>query len=52
MKSRAWPWPLALALLTGVGLFSALCGDGVCDALSWTALGLVLTLSVRHTRRR
>ncbi len=52
MKRRAWPWPLALALLTAFGLVSALTGDGAWDALSWVALALVLALSARHALRR
>lgn len=51
MKARAWPWPVALALLTTIGLFSALLGNGAWDALSWAALALVLLVSVRHTLR-
>lgn len=32
--------PLAIALLSIVGLVSALTGDGFRDALSWAALGV------------
>jgi hypothetical protein len=32
--------PLILALLSSVGLASALLGDGVWDALSWLTLGV------------
>jgi hypothetical protein len=35
-----WAWPLALALLTALGLISALLGDGVWDVVSAVALGL------------
>ena len=34
--------PLLLAILTGVGLLSALTGDGWRDALSWLTLGVPL----------
>ncbi|WP_225784037.1 hypothetical protein [Xenophilus sp. Marseille-Q4582] len=38
---RLWGWPLALGLLTAVGLVSALFSDGgVGDWLAWLALGL------------
>jgi hypothetical protein len=35
-----WGWPVVLALLTAVGLLSALLGDGAWDAASWVALGI------------
>jgi hypothetical protein len=35
-----WGWPVVLALLTAIGLLSALLGDGVWDAASWIALGI------------
>ena len=35
-----WGWPVALALLTALGLLSALLGDGAWDAASWIALGI------------
>ena len=35
-----WGWPVALALLTAIGLLSALLGDGLWDAASWIALGI------------
>ena len=34
--------PLLLAILTGIGLLSALTGDGWRDALSWLTLGVPL----------
>lgn len=33
-------WPLLIAVLSIIGLVSALVGDGVWDALSWASLGL------------
>jgi hypothetical protein len=32
--------PLSLAVVTLIGLLSALVGDGLCDALSWICLGI------------
>lgn len=37
---RLWGWPLALALLTAVGLVAGLLGDGLWDELSDLALGI------------
>ncbi|MBS0222740.1 MAG: hypothetical protein JSR91_18585 [Proteobacteria bacterium] len=40
---RIWTWPLVLALLTMIGLLSALLGEGgVWWALSWLALAAPL----------
>ncbi|SDI11295.1 hypothetical protein SAMN05216189_1002145 [Pseudomonas delhiensis] len=47
MKRNLWRvfrWPLALAVLSLVGLVSALVGDGPWDALSWVALGIPLVV--------
>ena len=47
MKRNVWRvfrWPLALAVLSLVGLVSALVGDGPWDALSWFALGIPLVV--------
>lgn len=35
-----WGWPIAMALLSALGLLSALIGDGLWDWASWLALGL------------
>ena len=47
-----WTAPIALGVLTVVGLVSALLGDGVWDALSALALGTVVAVggwySLRH----
>lgn len=37
---RIWGMPIALSVLSAVGLFSALLGDGIWDAVSWVALSL------------
>lgn len=39
-------WPLAVAILSLVGLLSALIGDGWNDLVSWLALGLTLGLMI------
>ncbi|GBL57054.1 hypothetical protein NOX82_27885 [Pseudomonas citronellolis] len=57
MKRNLWMvfrWPLALAVLSLVGLISALVGDGPWDALSWFALGvpLVVILAALARARR
>lgn len=35
-----WRWPIALALLSAVGLVGALVGDGAWDWLGWIGLGV------------
>ncbi|MFV0455838.1 MAG: hypothetical protein ACK5NQ_12765 [Pseudomonas sp.] len=37
-------WPLLLALLSSLGLISALLEDGVYDLVSWLSLGIPLLL--------
>jgi hypothetical protein len=36
---ETFAWPLAVALLSALGLIAALTGDGWRDALSWVGLG-------------
>ena len=48
---RIFRWPLAVALVTLVGLLSALIGDGPYDALSWLLLGGLLALMAVLWRR-
>ena len=38
MNPAGWRWPIALGLLTAIGLLSALLGDAIWDTLSWFAL--------------
>ncbi len=35
-----WGWPIALAVLSAVGLVGALVGDGLWDWLGWIGLGV------------
>jgi hypothetical protein len=47
MKRGAWMifrWPLLIAVLSGLGLVSALLGDGFYDLLSWLGLAIPLLL--------
>ncbi len=44
-------WPAMLAVVTGVGLASALLGNGFADVLSWLLLGsLLVVVSIAWTR--
>jgi hypothetical protein len=45
-------WPVLVALLSVVGLLSALLGDGVWDVLSWCLLACPVLLSLLGWRRR
>lgn len=38
--------PLVLAIMTGVGLITALVGDGAWDAVSWVGLGVPAAVSL------
>lgn len=50
---QIWGVPIVLAILTTVGLISALLGDGIWDALSAVTLGIpVLVGTVFMFRRR
>ncbi|MCC8938755.1 hypothetical protein CI1B_24310 [Bradyrhizobium ivorense] len=44
--------PLVIAILSTVGLISALVGDGWWDAISWAALGLPVLLYLLFIWRR
>lgn len=44
--------PTALGLLSAVGLFAALLGDGPWDALAWLGLGLPAVLGCWPLLRR
>ena len=43
--------PLMIAVLSAVGLTSALLGDGMWDVLSWLALAVPVALAAMHWRR-
>ncbi|MBP1295742.1 MULTISPECIES: hypothetical protein [Bradyrhizobium] len=44
--------PLVIAIVSTVGLISALVGDGWWDAVSWVGLGLPVLLYLVFTWRR
>ena len=35
-----WGWPIVLGVLTGLGLFFGLWGDGMWDWAAWIGLGI------------
>ena len=48
MKSNFWKiWgiPIILAIISMIGLITALVGDGVWDAVSWLGLGVPLAIA-------
>jgi hypothetical protein len=49
--ARVLSVPLAAAVLSAVGLVSALLGDGLWDVLSWFALALPVAAAVRYLLR-
>ena len=50
--SSTYRWPITLAAVIGIGLLSALLGDGVWDAFSWILLLTPLTTLMYCLRRR
>ena len=42
-----WRWPIALGVLSLIGLLSALFGDGAWDLASWLILGLLVLICLR-----
>ena len=51
-RSRIWPMPIALGVVTLAGLVAGLVGDGVWDALAWTGLGLPMLACVWYGFKR
>ena len=50
---RMWGWPIALGLLTTIGLISALFSDGgFGDVLAWFALGVPVVVCAWYGWRR
>lgn len=47
-----WGWPIALGLLTVVGLLAALLGDGLWDGVSAVALGVPVAVGAWYGWRR
>ncbi len=51
-RSQVWGVPVLLAILTTVGLVSALLGDGVWDLVSAVALGAPVAVGAWYSLRR
>ncbi|GGC62836.1 hypothetical protein [Undibacterium terreum] len=49
---RLWGWPIALGILTVIGLISALLGDGAWDYLSALTLGVPVAVGGWYSLRR
>ncbi|MEG0243596.1 MAG: DUF4175 domain-containing protein [Pseudomonas sp.] len=49
---RIFAWPVLIAVLSALGLFAALLGDGGWDGLSWVGLGVPAWLAMRGLWRR
>lgn len=49
--SQIWGMPALLGVISVIGLFSALLGDGVWDAVSWVTLSLPIVAILWHTIR-
>ena len=47
-RDNPWPWPIALAIITLVGLIAALVEDGVWDMVSWLALAAPIAVCLRY----
>lgn len=51
ITGRTWRAPAILALLSLVGLLSALFADGIGDVVSWIALATPVAVSLRYMTR-
>lgn len=49
---QIWGVPIVLAILTTIGLISALLGDGIWDALSAVTLGIPCLVGAWYCLRR
>ncbi|MXI49226.1 hypothetical protein GRW89_22205 [Pseudomonas moraviensis] len=49
---KVFSTPIVIALLSAAGLFAALLGDGIWDALSWVGLGVPAVLAIKGLIRR
>jgi hypothetical protein len=49
---KVFTTPTVIALFSAGGLFSALLGDGIWDALSWFGLGIPAFLALRGLLQR
>jgi hypothetical protein len=46
LEASIWGWPIALGIVTAIGLVGGLWGDGPWDALAWVGLGLPTAAAV------
>ena len=54
MKSifwKVWGIPIIIGIFSGIGLISALTGDGIWDAVSWLALGFPVVVGFWFLRK-
>ncbi|MEB0048056.1 MULTISPECIES: hypothetical protein [unclassified Pseudomonas] len=49
---KVFTLPTVIALFSAAGLFSALLGDGMWDALSWLGLGIPAAVALRGLLQR
>lgn len=49
---RTWTWPIALAIVSTIGLLAGLVSDALGDVIAWIGLGLPLAVIVRHLAAR
>ena len=49
---KVFSTPIVIALLSAAGLFAALLGDGIWDALSWVGLGVPAVLAMKGVLQR
>lgn len=50
-SSQIWGRPIAIGLVSAVGLISALLGDDIWDALSWFALAVPIVVPLWYIVR-
>ena len=43
---KVWGTPVFIGILSGIGLLSALTGDGFYDLVSWFALGIPVVVTI------
>lgn len=51
-RARIWPAPIALGVLSAVGLISALLSDRLGDWIAWIALGIPVVVMVWYMTPR
>lgn len=51
-RIKVWTAPIALGVVTAVGLIAALLSDAAGDVLAWLALALPVAVILWYVRRR